>query len=434
MASNVPSVKVFRLIRVFRVARIFRRWASSVARELFDDQTLRTSTDFGIAFFLFSYVLIAGVVLINVVVAVLLDEFISSIQREKQEIEMQAKIEEDKRKALTRSNGILDPLSSHLARFVTERDLTKSISETFDRLDNDASGGLNFEEFQRGLKRLPTKTPIHIQEDDFDLLTEGGKLCNSQGEFSSEQFQEMMREEIRRYAQRQLANAVQESTSNDMRAMSLMIKLMDQRIDAMSKIVHSWGYSNKGMARIMEVYYQHDQDDSGQLSREEAAHALTQLSIPKSKLDEVISRLDSDCNGVINKEEFYSVLDIIDELSDDRLRNIERIVASIQQAVLPQDATAEASRQFHTNPCEVVGFLDRFSFLDCQHASTISSPDRLQRRCVARVTPVVSRISRLSCRLGTPSPGSGPPRRRGSTPRRTFLLSKASWILFSPTA
>eukprot|EP00960_Hanusia_phi_P019205 566571-Hanusia_phi.AAC.2 len=176
LASNVPSVKVFRLIRVFRVARVFRRlkslnriisalacalipvansflililvtciwaalgtqffrfrsdsmfgsfskslftmfqvvtgdgWASAVARELFDGETLRTSTDYGIAFFFISYLLIAGVVLINVVIAVLLDEFISSIQREKQEIEMQAKIEEEKRKALTHSNGILGTL------------------------------------------------------------------------------------------------------------------------------------------------------------------------------------------------------------------------------------------------------------------------------------------------------------------------------------
>mmetsp|Transcript_16679 Transcript_16679/g.55540 ORF Transcript_16679/g.55540 Transcript_16679/m.55540 type:complete len:677 (-) Transcript_16679:706-2736(-) len=418
LASDIPSVKVFRLIRVFRVARIFRRlkslnriisalacavlpvansflilalvtciwaalgtqffrfrhepmfgsfskslftmfqvvtgdgWASSVTRVLFDDETLRNGTDFGIALFFVSYVLIAGVVLINVVIAVLLDEFISSIQREKQEIERQEKIEEEKRKALTRSNGILDPLSSHLSHFVTDRDLARKIADAYERLDNDGSGGLNYEEFQFGLKRLPTSSPIHLQDDDFDLLTEGGKLCNSQGEFSSEQFQEMMREEIRRYAQRQVANAMQESTSKDMRALLLMIKLMDQRIDTISKIVHSWGYSNKGMARIIEVYYQHDKDDSGQLSKQEATDALKQLSIPVSKHDEVLQRLDSDGDGTITKEEFYSILEIIEELSDERLRNIEKMVASLQRTTLPQTVRADASSHYYSNPCK----------------------------------------------------------------------------------
>ena len=290
--------------------------------------------------------------LINVVIAVLLDEFISSIQREKQEIERQEKIEEEKRKALARCSGILDPLSSHLSHFVTDRDLEKKIADAYERLDNDGSGGLNYEEFQRGLKRLPTSSPIHLQDDDFDLLTEGGKLCNSQGEFSADQFQAMMREEIRRYAQRQVANAMQESTSKEMRAMLLMIKLMDQRIDTISKIVHSWGFSNKGIARIMEVYYKHDEDDSGQLSREEAIEALKQLSIPASKRDEVIQRLDSDGDGFISKEEFYSILEIIEELSDERLKNIERMLASIQHANLLQTTKADMSRYFHANACK----------------------------------------------------------------------------------
>eukprot|EP00960_Hanusia_phi_P019204 566571-Hanusia_phi.AAC.1 len=104
------------------------------------------------------------------------------------------------------------------------------------------------------------------------------------------------------------------------------------------------------MAHIMEVYYRHDQDDSGHLSREEAKHALTQLSTPQSKHDEVLDRLDCDGDGIITKEEFYSVLDIIEELSDERLRNIESIVVAMQQAWQPPQAVAATTPKRHSNP------------------------------------------------------------------------------------
>jgi hypothetical protein len=40
---------------------------------------------------------------------------------------------------------------------------------------------------RRAVKKLPTATPIHLMQDDFDLITEGGELCNEEGEFSCEQ-------------------------------------------------------------------------------------------------------------------------------------------------------------------------------------------------------------------------------------------------------
>jgi hypothetical protein len=51
----------------------------------------------GIAFFFVSYVLINSVMLLNVVVAVLLDEFLSSVTREKEEEEILVRAEHDRR-------------------------------------------------------------------------------------------------------------------------------------------------------------------------------------------------------------------------------------------------------------------------------------------------------------------------------------------------
>jgi voltage-gated sodium channel len=54
-------------------------WASDVARQLFD----QGKTDPAISFFFVSYILGCSVMMLNVVVAVLLDEFIASVTREK---------------------------------------------------------------------------------------------------------------------------------------------------------------------------------------------------------------------------------------------------------------------------------------------------------------------------------------------------------------
>ena len=57
-------------------------WASGVSRDMFVlDDTNTKKTDTGVAFFFVSYLCLCSIVLLNVVVAVLLDEFISSVLR-----------------------------------------------------------------------------------------------------------------------------------------------------------------------------------------------------------------------------------------------------------------------------------------------------------------------------------------------------------------
>eukprot|EP00960_Hanusia_phi_P006656 190222-Hanusia_phi.AAC.8 len=397
LASGIPSLKVFRLIRVFRVARVFRKlkslnriitalasavipvansfiilalvtciwaalgthffsarseayfgtfsrslftmfqvvtgdsWASAVTRSIFDGPAMRTQFDYWTSFFFVSYVLIAGVFLINVVVAVLLDEFISSIQAEKAQIEAANREQDEKEKELRRSKSVLDPLSSHLSLFVNERDLMQRISETYERLDKDGSGGLNFEEFQRGLKQLPTSSPIHLLQDDFEFLTEGGRHCNSNGEFSKEQFQEIMKEELRRYALRKLSNAMAETSSKEFAALFLMMKMIAMQTEQHSDIINSWGYSTKGKNRILDIFHQVDKDENGVLDLEEAEEALNLLGIPPSLHQHVINRLDSDKDHCISKDEFMSVSMIVEDESDFRIRSIETDVKGLRQ-------------------------------------------------------------------------------------------------------
>ena len=90
----------------------------------------------------------------------LLDEFINHVTREKANIARAEAIEAEKRKV----KGCLDPLTKDLVTFEDDEDLARKIDDMYSRLDEDESGGLNFEEFQQGVKQLSSN--IHLTRDD----------------------------------------------------------------------------------------------------------------------------------------------------------------------------------------------------------------------------------------------------------------------------
>ena len=94
--------------------------------------------------------------------------------------------------------------------------------------DADGSGGLDYGEFQQGIRKLPGGC-IHMTEDDFDLITEWGKHLGVTGEFDVSQFREMMKGELWRFSRRQLKNVLAESTNNEFKSIILMLKLMEIR-------------------------------------------------------------------------------------------------------------------------------------------------------------------------------------------------------------
>lgn len=194
-------------------------WASQLTRSLFADDG---SIDGRAAWFFGSYMIIGGVILLNIVLTVLLDEFLSSVAadkaREAAEMEEQAEA--------CRITGVLDPLSESFCQFSDNFDLQSQISTTFDVMDEDGqpsvlpacpparprpparppacctrtpkrladahapavlapdtprwrwagSGGLDFDEFRERIKDLPIATPVHLIKDDFAQMTLGGQV------------------------------------------------------------------------------------------------------------------------------------------------------------------------------------------------------------------------------------------------------------------
>jgi len=157
---------------------------------------------------------IANIVLMNVVVAVLLDEFISSVGREKDAAAFITELENAKR----RITGVLDPITMQLTGFESTENLGERVDELYTQLDRDGSGGLNFVEFKQGVNELPGFSSIHMTQPDFDCITDNGRHLSSEGEFNKEQFREMMKDEFKRFFHRQLTNNLTESQSKEFKS------------------------------------------------------------------------------------------------------------------------------------------------------------------------------------------------------------------------
>jgi hypothetical protein len=160
-----------------------------------------------IAFFFISYMLIGSVLLLNVVVAVLLDEFIANVVREKEAAEAAAEEIRAKRRIM----GVLDPITLSLTGFQDAADLKDKCDVIFDQLDTDQGNSLSFLEFRNGIKNLPGTENIHLTLDDFELITEYGAHLNAEsGNFNKDQFHAMMKQELNRFAFRNMTNVLKE--------------------------------------------------------------------------------------------------------------------------------------------------------------------------------------------------------------------------------
>ncbi len=119
--------------------------------------------------------------------------------------------------------------------FEDEQDLIEKIEDIFHYLDNDVSEGFNYQELYHCLKFMKLRNDfsseviqgIHFTYDDFEVLTEQGKLLGPQGEFSKDQFTQMMIGELKRYSQPQLRNAVLLSRSQELIPTVMLSKLTE---------------------------------------------------------------------------------------------------------------------------------------------------------------------------------------------------------------
>eukprot|EP00802_Teleaulax_amphioxeia_P003793 Tamp_03796.p1 GENE.Tamp_03796~~Tamp_03796.p1 ORF type:complete len:550 (+),score=64.90 Tamp_03796:1674-3323(+) len=176
-------------------------WATDVARPMF----YKEGSDYhpGVAFFFVSYMLLVFLVLVNIVLAVLLDEFLKAADEEKKS--MSASVNHKQGQEAT----ALDPFLEQLSHFFTSVELEKYIQTTFKFLDSNDDKKLSFAEIAEGFRMLKLKPRINLTEEDINAMTRGGQICSEFGVLTAKEFEHMLRSELLSYVQRQATNQLQ---------------------------------------------------------------------------------------------------------------------------------------------------------------------------------------------------------------------------------
>lgn len=213
----------------------FDKWPDDLPG--FDDDG---DLDWSVIIFLFSFVVVISWTLLQVVVAILLDNFIAATTSEKQRraIEKQRK---------TRVVGhALDPLLEMLAAtYDTTYDLSKRIEQIYTVLDTDNTGPLSFQKVQEGLRKLNVEPRVHMSAEDWVHLTEGFNLHD--GKINLEQFEAMIRVQLSYYVQRQTADAVAMSNGGvELVAMLSALKIILTESDETKRITSELAYHSRG--------------------------------------------------------------------------------------------------------------------------------------------------------------------------------------------
>ena len=140
----------------------------------------------------------------NIVVAVLLDEFISTMSQEKAQEAEEHKTHRREKLAggVLTLTGPLDPMLKHLCKFTTHDELMQMIDDLFGRIGFHSNGAVNFEETSLSLH----KNKVHIDEDDWQAMTAG--LLDDHNNLDGVAFSVIIRRQLKTYTQRQIVNAM----------------------------------------------------------------------------------------------------------------------------------------------------------------------------------------------------------------------------------
>ena len=157
--------------------------------------------DWQVVLFFVSYIFLVGIVAINIIVAVLLEGFMSSMSRH----DATKRIADEAREH-HRCSGALDPLLATLANFTSPQHFKSQLDLIFTLFDVDDNGSLDFDEMKGGIQKLGYDPIILMSHEDWDAFTLQGLLENEDGEVDHGSFELAMRFQLAEYSQRLLAN------------------------------------------------------------------------------------------------------------------------------------------------------------------------------------------------------------------------------------
>jgi hypothetical protein len=229
-----------------------------------------------VAMFFVSYMLVVGTVLVQIVVAVLLDEFMNCVAKEKQEMKAAKDAAENAHK---RPNpGPLDPLLETMLDYTTTEDLNDKIDFCFSKLDLSENGAVSLEEFNEGLKRmLPSDIKVKMKDADWNFITDNGKLCDKDGEISREQFRTIMLQQFNLYTRQRVVTSMGKEMGEQAFDTLFTLKTVLTSVEAMAQDVTS--------VKQQQVMFQQGSRQENPLPRIPPTHEAALIISPTDEQD-----------------------------------------------------------------------------------------------------------------------------------------------------
>ena len=168
--------------------------------------------------FFVSYIIIAGYFLLNIVVAVLLEEFARAVEEERESL---AHANDPQSKLF--GNNHLDPLMLILATFQSHEELRRRVKSIFTILDHDRKGAINHGKWERNAPTLDFEPPILFSPEDWDNLIKSGVPGADPRKVTYEHFETIVYSQLEQFALRHTSHRMLTVPPNDQGFCGMML-------------------------------------------------------------------------------------------------------------------------------------------------------------------------------------------------------------------
>lgn len=255
-------------------------WASAITRSILNEDG--TVSKAAIAFFS-SYMVIVGTVLMNVVVAVLLDAFLAAMKELEEEANQHKAAKHAQQLAMKGGRRpCLEGLVSKLITFRTYEDLVSRISKTFDLMDVDGFGRLSREDINIGLQRLHLEPRVSVGVDDWLSITDNGRLCDGAGMLDHGAWHSVCWTQLHQYVLHLLSDSTDAGLGVEREVLSTE-KALKFIMVSMQKDDESRGLSMRTPCQCVKATGTARSPDAREIEVEEEGGALPEAEVHKDK-------------------------------------------------------------------------------------------------------------------------------------------------------
>mmetsp|Transcript_29609 Transcript_29609/g.69192 ORF Transcript_29609/g.69192 Transcript_29609/m.69192 type:complete len:960 (-) Transcript_29609:170-3049(-) len=192
--------------------------------------------NFGVVAYIVCFVIVMIWVSLQVVLAILLENFVSAQQNEQNRVANEGlQLANAER---TRTGGLFVLLEALLEHYLSTDELILGISRVFLWADTFNRGAISFNDLKEGLLKLDTTTPILLSQSDWKVLTHDITLLNADNRMSLGSFHRLMNHQLRTHVQWHVAKVEEmnrESIESRWSFGAFRILFLDQKMEKNKK-------------------------------------------------------------------------------------------------------------------------------------------------------------------------------------------------------